>query len=686
MLSYDQLERAKLPRFAILKQKHCLWLICLLLLLLRPASVEADEQAQEPKLILLNLARVDFSDLTTPLYPNFEFLLANGGVGLISTRIEGALTPEKVYTTLISSSAVLPISAGLPTVQGLIGSALHQAGKKTAALGHSDLPWRVNQSARLMLADRQGIIDWELTGRELQLTDPEFPFGYRTDYRLVAEEIQRLLPDAHLILVEPGDLERLEGYRRMLSDARFVLLRRESLQRIDALVGDLLTKLPEGTVLCLFSAGPSSLSATDDPFLPLLVYEKKGEAGVISSRSTRQKGLVTMGDFITGLLSYLTGQNQGDERRITIEQGNWQELAKKKDYWLNNLAQRKIILRIYIGLLLTFLVLSALLTFVSWPKLTLYIQAILPGLAAVPLTLMLVASFQIRNLGLLTFLLVGGTGGLWLLYRKIGRTTLRAYRWLLISTAGLILFDLLSGAGMMGASLLGPSPVLGARFYGLGNEYLGIFLGSLLVGATGLLIGSRGRRWSGLWLGACSLVLFSPLGGANFGGGVCMSFAALQICRRLSEKEEVRRNLSLFLLVLSGGLLYFLLKPVGGNTHLNDALQLLSTGRRGLLLEMVGRKLRMNWGLINYHPGIKLFLFSFILLFIFQKLAGKSLLFTKIKNEWYWPGISMVVDTGLVALLVNDSGITVLGTMLLYPLLLLSYLLLSSELPNLMRR
>ncbi|NLW55075.1 MAG: hypothetical protein GX050_00395 [Firmicutes bacterium] len=129
-------------------------------------------------------------------------------------------------------------------------------------------------------------------------------------------------------------------------------------------------------------------------------------------------------------------------------------------------------------------------------------------------------------------------------------------------------------------------------------------------------------------------------------------------------------------------MLFFLLRPADGNTHLHGALRLITVGRWDLLAEFADRKLRMNWGLINYHPAVKLFLLIFILLYIFQKLAGKSLLFTKIKNEWYWPGISLAMDTGVLALLVNDSGITVLGTILLYPVLLLCYLLLAREAPK----
>jgi len=683
MFIYDLGKSIKLGKYISGQKKHYCWLSLAFLLLFSSTAVDGRAEAPEIRVILLNLARADFTDLTATHYPNFQWLLANGGCGLVSTRMEGALTPEKVYLAFSSGRDLFFSSTGLVTdPQGMIGAVLHREGKKTALLGNADLPWEINRKVRLMLADGYGAIDRELTGREFLLADPAFPFRFRTDYRLLAGEIFRLLPEVHLLLVNPGDLERLEGYRRMLSDARFALLRRESLTRIDALVGELVAGLPEGTVLCLLSTGPSSFASADDSFLPLLVYAKTGKSGLLASPSTREKGLLTMGDFTAGLLRYLTGQDQGRESLLTVEPGDWQELAAKRDTWLNNLAQRKIILRIYLGLVLFFTGLSILAPFIGRMHLVTGLQLLLPGLAAFPLALMLVAPFRLRNIVLLSFLLAGGTAVLWLFFRKTGRTTLQAYRWLLTFTAAMILFDLVSGSGLMSASLLGPSQVLGARFYGLGNEYLGIFLGALLVGAAGLFTGDYGRRWGGLWLGACALVLFSPQGGANFGGGLCMSFAALQICRRWPEKKTVKRNLLLFLLVLSAGLFYFFLRPVAGNTHLHGALQLIAGGRWDMLAEIAGRKLKMNWGLINYHPAVKLSLFIFILLYIFQKAAGKTVLFTKNKNEWYWPGISLALDTGILALLVNDSGITVLGTILLYPLLLFCYLLLVKKTPE----
>ena len=91
----------------------------------------------------------------------------------------------------------------------------------------------------------------------------------------------------------------------------------------------------------------------------------------------------------------------------------------------------------------------------------------------------------------------------------------------------------------------------------------------------------------------------------------------------------------------------------------------------------------MNLMLINYNLWVKILLLVFILLYIFMKLAGKSQLFTKIKDEWYWPGIAITVDSGLVALLINDSGIIVVGTLLLYPLILLLYILGTQEMKNL---
>ena len=62
----------------------------------------------------------------------------------------------------------------------------------------------------------------------------------------------------------------------------------------------------------------------------------------------------------------------------------------------------------------------------------------------------------------------------------------RAFLWMVagvgLITALLVGLDTLTGSSLMRFSFLGYDPIGGARFYGLGNEYMGIMIGALIMG------------------------------------------------------------------------------------------------------------------------------------------------------------------------------------------------------------
>ena len=58
-------------------------------------------------------------------------------------------------------------------------------------------------------------------------------------------------------------------------------------------------------------------------------------------------------------------------------------------------------------------------------------------------------------------------------------------------TAGLIIVDVIRGGVWIRYSFLGYDPVGGARYYGIGNEYMGILIGSAIMGWALL----RERPW-----------------------------------------------------------------------------------------------------------------------------------------------------------------------------------------------
>ena len=104
------------------------------------------------------------------------------------------------------------------------------------------------------------------------------------------------------------------------------------------------------------------------------------------------------------------------------------------------------------------------------------------------LALMFVASI---GLGAATLALVRPSGG--------GAAS--AVEALASVTALVIAADALTGGALARSSVLGHSTLIGARFYGVGNEFMGVLLGAALVGAAGLW--RRASRLRGRPRGPC---------------------------------------------------------------------------------------------------------------------------------------------------------------------------------------
>jgi hypothetical protein len=591
-------------------------------------------------------------------------------VGLVSIRVAGRLTPEKVYQELREGS-----------------SGLTEASLRTAFFGNADLPWRPNRSAKILISDEYGAVDRERSDRSILRADPEFPFGYSTDYQKISTLVLEALPTSALILVETGDLERLEGYRGLMPEERWRFWRAEILTRIDQMLGHLRAVIPPETGIVVLVTTPSP---ADDgnvpPFLPLLIDQRQGKPGLLTSPATREQGLITRADLDALLHNLVAGELDGREQ-VRTTPGTWQNLQQKRTDWWLNLKQRKVILRIYLYLLLCLLLSSFILPFTSWQRLTAFNRELLPAAAFLPLTLLLLAPFKITGWSVLSGLLILSVGGQWALARWLFPTRLSAYRGLLVGTALIILGDLLGGSKLMLASLLGPSPVLGLRFYGLGNEYLGVLLGTFILGTADFFISSPGLKWTGMLWGVIVLLIFSPSGGANFGGGVALTYGAWLIYRRIRPPKTAKVYYLRFALCLLLGLsLQFLKTGPGGLSHLDQTLHLLRQGAWDLVLAIAVRKMRMNLELINYSPLGYLLLFGFIIFMLGLYIAERTASFDRHKAEWYWEGMMLTVYTGLMALLANDSGIVVLAPMEIYPLIILAELWMAQERKDLYAR
>ena len=213
----------------------------------------------------------------------------------------------------------------------------------------------------------------------------------------------------------------------------------------------------------------------------------------------------------------------------------------------------------------------------------------------------------------------------------------------------LILGDILTGQNLLKDSLLSGYALSGIRYYGIGNEYLGVVLAFVLTGTFLTLhssnkgIGDREQeieqsglsakhgtaerpqqrnsfRWIIAWFGILFVLGWVgwganagslAAGGAGFGVGATILYG-----RRPTWKLAVHCiAFGLLLAFVFGSIEAFLLTKNGGSSHFGSVLRTAADqNNAGYLLEIVARKAAMN---------LRLFLLpSFLTMLALLSLAG----------------------------------------------------------------
>ncbi|MFQ6133933.1 MAG: hypothetical protein ACE5R4_17960, partial [Armatimonadota bacterium] len=180
----------------------------------------------------------------------------------------------------------------------------------------------------------------------------------------------------------------------------------------------------------------------------------------------------------------------------------------------------------------------------------------------------------------------------------------------------IILVDGLAGARLQLASVFGYSPIVGGRFYGIGNESMSLLLGSSMVGAAAWLHAARGRdpesrRYGplevaglSLFFLVCVVVIGFPTLGANAGG----TMAALAGCAAMVFMLLPRRRRLPALLLVTGLIGLFLACFIAADlrqapdaqTHIGRAFRAVTEGGWPAFWRLATHKLARNLSMLFY--------------------------------------------------------------------------------------
>lgn len=605
---------------------------------------------------------------------------------------------------------------------GALGDLLKTYGVHRSVLGSSDLgrgmhleQKQLRRYAPLMLMDSNGFVDKGTLGDDAAIAVVDRPGGMSTDYAHLTS-LWRNRQQPSITLIELGDLYRLYNEKTHYDQDRFNELKGLVLRDMDQWLGQLLEGMQPGThSLWMFSPEVNAEAAKSKLYLsPILHYTADGSGGILVSESTRRQGIVTSQDFTSTLLN---------EFKIPVPNGligipiAASEVSHALDELVKDQSSIQMIYRSRPSLLYPFatfemIVLLISLIYALWVKRRGrkevvpahgVLRILLLSLLTAPAVMLLLGwitapvTTQFGIHGAIMVLVVSFVAGsLILAFLLAAYSETTAMIWLGVGTAAIIALDTCTGAHAMKYSVLGYDPMIGARYYGIGNEYMGVLIGALVLGVTAALqrrYAARGTRASRTAaLAACAAFLLvtvcltAPSLGANAGGALSAAVAfgvAGAQCAAGERWRELRLGrasaLLAALLALGTGALWLLNSAdspaaFARESHVGRAFHALRAGQFDQIGHLIVRKLRMNLHLLRASVWSKVLITSlFVMAVLVLRPRGRMRVWQH-KNPYWMYGFSANMIGAIAALLLNDSGIVAAATMIVFvavPLLLL---------------
>ncbi len=684
----------------------------------RPAAA-----AGSPALVILAMDRLTVQDLWAENLPHLHRLIAEGAAGLMTTRTQGGLSPEKIYLSIGAGEPLktgpgagqafdtdemqnglsardayrlqtgreppwegifylglaAQLQANMPPIgkPGRLGETLKKAGLRLAVLGNADRPNVPGREAVALLVDEQGLVPAGQVGGSTLAADWQMPGGWRTDYDLLMREYERLAPRTDVCLIVLGDLARIAAAGATLAPERAAASQRAALRRADQFAGRLLASpWPPERVVLLVPSPPLPRAAAGERLTPFVLWGRGIRPGLAISSSTREAGIITPFD-ITATIAAQFGAadampSYGHPIRSTP--GDASRLPKYYGELIRNYQERSPVLGAY-GYALLILVLAWLVLMTRSPRRpagTGFVEAGLFGLGLGPAIMLGFGLFLLGPVWMTLILLSAAVALAGLaLYRMSGDIRIRMAI-LGFLTVGLVLTDVMRGSPLLRRSLLGYSPIFGARFYGLGNEYLGVTLGGAILGGTALasLAPRRSKTILAFIFAAVALVIFLPGLGANVGGGISavlgLGYTYFALTGRRIGWREAGGVACATLVLLAMMAAADLAGIFGYSSHLGQAVdRIIQDGPLSAVL-LARNKLAMNLSLMAYTQWTWVLL-GFLALFpVALKYPPRWLRGFLPETPLLAAGMRGMIVAAVAGLLVNDSGIVVAATIIIY--------------------
>ncbi|SNS32699.1 hypothetical protein SAMN05446037_10083 [Anaerovirgula multivorans] len=688
-------------------------------------------QESTPKVVMVIINRVDFYDLYN--MPQMKSIIDQSSIALMNTRASGRNSEFKSYATLgwgtraeaaqntstffrleeettgiyerrtgdlFEEEGIVNININLLIQQnlrgeygafpGILGDLLRKHNYRTAIIGNSDIENEKSRAIGLIAMDSRGYIDDGNVSEELIEEDNYSPYGIKTNYSQLLNSSIEVYPKGDLILIETGDTNRLDRYKDNLSTSLYQHHKNNILSNIDDFVGNLLNHIDINETLLMFvTPYPSDYAAAaGERLTPVIIYDGGLNQGLLWSSTTRRPGIIGNVDIAPTILSYfhIEPTNMIGRKLTSIPR----EDAINHIHYLNkrvvntSLQRYRILYSFAIFQMLASVIALLAIVFKKriHKKWNTPISLVLLSTIVAPFTLLILPLLGIMSLLANYLLLIGITGGfvcsLYALGRKNSLNMIMYASFLIM--IGLIV-DIILGQNLIKNSILGYDPIIGARYYGIGNEYMGVLIGSALIFTTTLIERFKLNKYFIILIYIFTIAIIAlPTLGANVGGTITAVVAFLfTSIRLLGMKINSKKLIYIFLsMVMVIAVIAFIdLFIMENQTHLANALQQIVEKGPVAIYEIIARKISMNIRVMGVTVWSRVLLIALAILgVLFYRPVGviKSLANDYPNIAIGWSGIILGC---VISFAVNDSGVVAAATTIIFLTTSILYLIMN---------
>ena len=582
---------------------------------------------------------------------------------------------------------------------GALGRALREADIARSVIANADTDelttpeLQLHREAALALIDNTGRVPGTVT-RRLLLKDVTAPFGVRLDPDQVIDAFPKDFETRRsVVLVEASDLARADAYRPLVTPEQRVLARSKALSAADALLASLLERvdLEQDAVLIV---GPYHSGRQRE--LAIVALHSPGVTpGYLESSTTRRAGFLQIVDIAPTVLDVL-----GIDRPTEME-GRPAEVVSTNTDSAGRMrflvrANREAVFRDGVIGLATAVLITLAIAFAIVALLLLRRGA---GRTAVPwlsigLLAYLVGTYVVGVLPFDEWGPLAYFAGLAVFAAAFTSACMIAGRCqpvdsLMVALGAVVaihVLDALTGAHLELNTVFGYTPTVGIRLAGLGNPASAQLCAAALLLAT--LTAWRVHGKKGTWIAVSLLagvliVVGSPIWGQDFGGAISAAPAfALLVLLFFGRRLNVRAVIALGIGLVAVGILVGLAdlaRPAGKRTHIGRFFEKIGDEGIGGFTTVIGRKAFLMASTFS-HTGWVLAVLVIL----------GVVLFAIFRTDWLdrvcaWiptmrAGYIAFGTLAVLGTLLNDSGVQVLGIMLIVFVATLMFLVARSPL------